>query len=84
MLRVRQQSRTLAVTKSWATAAGRVELANGQKRYTGNCLECERDFSVTRPAVSSRRWPAICVGCQVERERRRKREWARRQRAKAT
>ncbi len=82
-LAVRQRSQTLAVTKSWATAAGWVEMSHGQKRFTGNCLECNRDFSVTRPAVSSRRWPQICDGCKVERERARKREWARRNRAKA-
>ncbi|MFG2875083.1 hypothetical protein ACGFYU_08730 [Streptomyces sp. NPDC048337] len=81
-LAVRQRSQTLAVTKSWATAAGWVEMSHGQKRFAGNCLECAREFSVTRPAASSRRWPQICDGCKVERERARKREWARRNRAK--
>jgi hypothetical protein len=78
---VRQCAKTLSVSKSWATAAGWVEMSDGTKRFTGTCKECDHEFSVTRPAVSSRRWPQICSGCKTEAERRRKREWARRNRA---
>jgi hypothetical protein len=82
-LAVRQRSRSLAVRKSWATAAGWVSLSGGVKRFTGTCKECGHEFTVTRPVVSSRRWPQICDGCKREAERRRKREWARRKRASA-
>lgn len=82
-LAIRERAKALAVSKSWAVAAGWVEQAHGVKWFSGNCRECGHQFSVTRPAVSRRRWPQICDGCKVERERRRKREWARRNRGKA-
>ncbi|MFB7110631.1 hypothetical protein [Streptomyces sp. NPDC056291] len=78
---VRKRAKTLSVSKSWEVSAGRVQLSGGVKRFTGTCKECGHSFSVSRPAVSSRRWPQICDGCKREAERRRKREWARRKRA---
>ncbi len=80
-LAVRRRSQTLSVSKSWAVSAGWVQLSGGVKRFSGTCRECSHEFSVTRPVVSSRRWPQVCDGCKVERERARKREWARRKRA---
>ncbi|WP_231156509.1 hypothetical protein [Streptomyces sp. CNZ748] len=82
-LAVRQRDRRLSESKTWAVSAGWVSMANGIKRFTGTCRECGHEFTVTRPVVSSRRWPSVCDGCKLERERSRKRNWARRKRASA-
>lgn len=74
----RREARPMA----WVTKGGTIRVVDGLKVFTGECQVCGVTYEEKRPEGQKRRWPLMCSDeCKAEQTRKRKREWAAKNRA---